>query len=447
MSTLLSEMIVPIIKEWKKVKWVILKKIENWVLVDCCDGAFTWVILSKEVKELERSGYELIPGREIELEIVNTAIRHEDGYYIVSVTKLLQYDLWKSIIKKYEDDEVITVCPTEANLWWLLIDMHGIKWFIPLSQLAPIHYPRVEDGDQEMIFDKLLELLGKEIKVRIINIDEEEKRIILSERDALREEKEAILKELEVGKTFDGVVSGVSSYGLFVTIGWTVEWLVHISEITYGHVSNIDNLWKVWDKIQVKVIWLENGKISLSSKKLKDDPWTALPKAHKVWDIIEWQVIRFVPYGVFVRVFNDINWLVHLSELSQRSINNPNEVVKLGQTVKAKIILLDPKNRKIWLTMKWLYEEPAAAPKKVETAPVKTEKAFEGKGLEWIVKKLSEEKLEETTKKISDKLEKKTDKKDGVVKREKKETEEKVEKKEVVKEKKATTKKAKKDAE
>lgn len=447
MSTLLSEMIVPIIKEWKKVKWVILKKIENWVLVDCCEGAFTWVILSKEVKELERSGYELIPGREIELEIVNTAIRHEDGYYIVSVTKLLQYDLWKSIIKKYEDDEVITVCPTEANLWWLLIDMHGIKWFIPLSQLAPIHYPRVEDGDQEMIFDKLLELLGKEIKVRIINIDEEEKRIILSERDALREEKEAILKELEVGKTFDGVVSGVSSYGLFVTIGWTVEWLVHISEITYGHVSNIDNLWKVWDKIQVKVIWLENGKISLSSKKLKDDPWTALPKAHKVWDIIEWQVIRFVPYGVFVRVFNDINWLVHLSELSQRSINNPNEVVKLGQTVKAKIILLDPKNRKIWLTMKWLYEEPAVAPKKVEAAPAKAEKAFEGKGLEWIVKKLSEEKLEETTKKISDKLEKKTDKKDGVVKREKKETEEKVEKKEVLKEKKTATKKVKKDVE
>jgi hypothetical protein len=72
--------------------------------------------LSKEVKELERSGYELIPGRDIELEIINTAIRHEDGYYIVSVTKLLQYDLWKSIIKKFEDDEVITVCPTEANL-------------------------------------------------------------------------------------------------------------------------------------------------------------------------------------------------------------------------------------------------------------------------------------------------------------------------------------------
>jgi ribosomal protein S1 len=123
--------------------------------------------------------------------------------------------------------------------------------------------------------------------------------------------------------------------------------LVHISEITYGHVNNIEKLGTIGDKISVKVIGLENGKISLSSKKLKDDPWTALPKQHKVGDILEGEVIRFVPYGVFVRVFQDINGLVHLSELSQKSIQNPNEVVKLGQIVKTKLILLDPKNRKI----------------------------------------------------------------------------------------------------
>ncbi len=169
-------------------------------------------------------------------------MRHEDGYYIVSVTRLLQYDVRKSIIGKFEKDEIISVVPTEANLGGLLIDMHGIKGFIPLSQLAPIHYPRVEDGDQEVIFDKLLELIGQEIKVRVINIDEEDKRIILSEREALKEEKEKVLAELEVGKIFDGVVSGISSYGLFVTIGGTVEGLVHISEITYGHVNDIDRL-------------------------------------------------------------------------------------------------------------------------------------------------------------------------------------------------------------
>lgn len=379
------EIKIPLIKEWNKVKGTILKEIENGVLVDCADGAFTWIILSKEVKELKRSHYDLVPGREIELEIVNPAIRHEDGYYIVSVTKLLQYDVWKSILGKFEKDEIITVIPTEANLWGLLIDMHGIKWFIPLSQLAPIHYPRVEDGDQEAIFDKLLDLIGQEISVRIINIDEEEKRIILSEREALKEEREKVLQELEVGKIFDGVVSWVSSYGLFVTIGGTVEWLVHISEITYGHVNNIDKLWKIWDKIKVKVIWLENGKISLSSKKLKEDPWTELPKKYKVWDIIEWEVVRFVPYGVFIRVFDDINWLVHLSELSQKSVNNPNEVVRLWETVKAKLILLDPKNRKIWLSMKDL-DKPVDAEAKHAKAPRKAA----SKGLEDVVKNLEE---------------------------------------------------------
>jgi len=442
-----GQIAMPVIKEWQKVKGTVLKKIENGILVDCGNNAFTWVILSKEVKELERSGYDLEPGRDIELEIVNTNIRHEDGHYIVSITKLLQYDVWKSIMKKFEADDVITVTPTEANLGGLLVDMHGIKWFVPLSQLAPIHYPRVEDGDQEIIFEKLLDLIGKELKVRIINIDEEEKRIILSEREALKEERESIIKQLEVWKIFDGVVSGVSSYGLFVTIGWTVEGLVHISEITYGHVNNIEKLWSIGDKISVKVIGLENGKISLSSKKLKDDPRTALPKSYKVGDMIEGEVIRFVPYGVFVRVFQDINGLVHLSELSQKSIQNPNEVVKLWQIIKTKIILLDPKNRKIGLSMKGMGDDkveektekkvvqeakPVVAPKATEETSAKIDKPvqeeveakpakkFEGKGLAGVVKKLSEEKLEDKAKRITDKLEKNPDKKDKIIEKEKK---------------------------
>jgi small subunit ribosomal protein S1 len=99
--------------------------------------------------------------------------------------------------------------------------------------LAPIHYPRVEDGDQEKIFEELLELLGKEFKVRIINFDEDNKRMILSEREAFREERQKIMDEMSVGNEYDGVVSGLSSYGFFVTIGGCIEGLVHISEITY----------------------------------------------------------------------------------------------------------------------------------------------------------------------------------------------------------------------
>jgi predicted RNA-binding protein with RPS1 domain len=126
--------------------------------------------------------------------------------------------------------------------------------------LAPIHYPRVEDGDQEAIFEKLLELIGQELRVRVINVDEEEKRIILSEREALKEERDKVMAELAVGKIFDGVVSGLSSYGLFVTIGGTVEGLVHISELTYGHVNDVNRLRKSRRQDESKSHWSRKRK-------------------------------------------------------------------------------------------------------------------------------------------------------------------------------------------
>lgn len=348
---------VPIIKPWLKVKWTVIKKVETWILVDCRDWWFTWVILPKEAKELERSGYDLSVWIELEAEVLGADLMDQERYYTISISKLIQYDIWNNIIDKRSKDEVIKVIPTEANLWWLLIDMHWIKWFIPLSQLAPVNYPRVEDWDQEKIFECLLWLVYKEFTVRIINIDEDWKRIIFSEREALREERDEIMENLEIWNEYEWIVSWVSSYWLFVTIWWWIEWLVHISEITYWHVDNIDRFWKVWSTVKVKVIWYENWKISLSLKKLKPDPWTIIPKEVKAWDIITWDVIRFVPYWVFIRVYDDINWLVHLSEVTDRPITNPAEVVKLWQVVSAKVILLDPSKRKIWLSMKAALEK------------------------------------------------------------------------------------------
>ncbi len=366
---------LPLVKEGQKLQWVVVKKIETGVLVDCADGAITGIILQKEVRDLLRNGVDLSIWASIEAELINPTIRHKEWYYIISVTKLLQIDVRKNIISKIETNEIFTVIPTEANLGWLLVDMHGIKWFIPLSQLAPIHYPRVEDGAQEQIFDKLLEMIGKEFKVRAISLDEEEKRVILSEREALKEETEKILSEIEVGKSYEGIVSGVSSYGLFVTLGGSVEWLVHISELTFWHVSHIDNLAKIGDPFEVKVIGLENGKISLSRKQLKGDPWSYIPTKFKIGDIIEWEVVRFVPYGVFVRIYDDINGLIHLSELSKKN------QVKVWQVVQAKLILLDPKARKIGLSMKslesWSDDTTTATPAKKRTKKVTSDTSTE----------------------------------------------------------------------
>lgn len=365
------EMNIPVIKSGAKVKGNVLKEIEQGVLVSCADGAFTGIILSKEVKDLRRNSYDLSVGKELEAEIMNTDIRSDEGYFVISISKLIQYDVWKNITAKFKEDDIITVVPTEANLGGLLIDMHGIKGFIPLSQLAPVNYPRVEDGDQEKIFEKLLNLVGKEFKVRIINIDEENKRIVLSEREALKEEREKILETIKVGNEYEGTVSGLSSYGLFVTIGGGIEGLVHISEITYGHVSNVDRLAKVGDAMKVKVIGYEDGKISLSAKQLKRDPWKVIPEKFKIGDVIEGEAVRFVPYGVFIRIYDDINGLIHLSEISNANISSPTEAVKLGQVVKAKIIALEPHNRKIGLSIKAM-QAPAesAAPKAAKAADV-----------------------------------------------------------------------------
>ncbi|HMT26816.1 MAG TPA: S1 RNA-binding domain-containing protein [Candidatus Absconditabacterales bacterium] len=379
-SSYVSELNIPKIREGQKIKGTVLKKVSDSILVDCEGGIFTGIILSKEVKDLERNNVNLTPGAEIEAEIINPSIRHEHGFFIISISKLLQVDIWKGILEKAESKEVFTVVPTEANLGGLLVDMHGIKGFIPLSQLAPVHYPRVEDGDQEKIFDKLLNLIGQEFKVRVINIDEEEKRIILSEREALKEERDAILSTLKIGNEYEGQVSGISSYGLFVTIGGGIEGLVHISEITYGHVNDIDRLAKVGEKMKVEVIGLEDGKISLSSKKLRKDPWSIIPEKYSVGDVIEGQVVRFVPYGVFIRIYEDINGLIHISELADKNVSNPIDIVKPGQIIRAKIILLDPKNRKIGLSIKAAEEngsktEAAPAAEKKTTVTKKTAKA------------------------------------------------------------------------
>lgn len=310
--------------------------------------------MPKEVRELEKWWLDLAIGTTLEVEILSTDVLHEEGYYIVSVTRLLQHDIWKSVHAKFESDELVTVVPTEANLWWLLIDMHGIKWFIPLSQLSPVNYPRVEDGNQEAIFDKLVQLVGKEFKVRIITIDEDAKRIIFSEREAMREERDDIMKNLAVWNMYDGTISGISSYWLFVTIGWCIEWLVHISEITYGHVDTIDKFGKVWDKTKVKVISLDDGKISLSIKQIKEDPRSAIANKFTEGDVIQGEIIRFVPYGAFMRIYDDINWLIHITEITDRAIYNPAEALKLWEVTKAKIIVFDPKARKIGLSIRAL---------------------------------------------------------------------------------------------
>jgi len=189
----------------------------------------------------------------------------ERGLLILSLKRANQIKSLTNLSKYRNSEEVITVRPTEANKGWLLVDIDGLKWFIPVSQLTPLNYPRVEGADPAKILEHLQGLVGKDFKVKVINVDEAGKKIIFSEKAAISENRDKALGNLKVGDVVEGTVSGILTYGLFITFDG-LEGLVHVSEIDWGHVNNPSKFAKVGQKIKVKVIGLDNDKISLSVK-------------------------------------------------------------------------------------------------------------------------------------------------------------------------------------
>lgn len=230
-----------------------------------------------------------------------------------------------------------------------------MKGFIPVSQLTPLHYPRVEGADPEKILEHLNRLVGKPFKVRVINVDTDGKKIIFSEKAAVEEQRSTAFASLKIGDVVDGSVSGILTYGLFITFNG-LEGLVHVSEIDWGHVSDPSKFAKIGDALKVMVIGIEADKISLSIKRLRANPWDELAKKFQVGDIIEAPVVRISNFGVFVALHGGINGLIHLSEISNTIVKNIEDFVHVGDIIKAKIITFEPTEKRIGLSMKALEE-------------------------------------------------------------------------------------------
>ncbi len=284
----------------------------------------------------------------------------ESGLLLLSLRKASQLTLMSKLLENKEKGQTMTVVPTEANKWGLLIDLDGMKGFVPVSQLAPIHYPRVENADPERILEHLRGLIGKPLEVRVLNVQDDGKKIIFSERATDDQARESALKNLKVGDRVEWVISGILSYGLFVTFDG-LEGLVHVSEIDWGHVANPGKFAKIGDKVNVEIIGLDPEKISLSIKRLKQNPWAELASVYKLNDVIEVPVLKISKFGVFVELNGGINGLIHLSEISHIPVKNVEEVIKVGQKVKAKIITLDVNERRIGLSIKALEPAPAGS--------------------------------------------------------------------------------------
>ena len=344
-------------------------KIEKKNILVNVNNQFTGLVVSKEVGNTIDLN-DLQPGQAIEVMVLGDSV--ERGLLILSLKRANQIKNLSNLTKYNTSNEIITVRPTEANKWGLLVDIDGLKWFIPVSQLTPLHYPRVEWADPEKILAHLDSLVGVPFKVRVINVDEAGKKIIFSEKAAIEENRGEALKNLKEWDIVEGTISGILSYGLFVTFDG-LEGLVHVSEIDWGHVTDPSKFAKVWMKVKVKVIGLDSEKISLSIKRLKENPWDVLAKKYKLNDTITAPISRISKFGAFMDLEGGIQGLIHLSEISHGVVKDIRDHIKVGEEVTAKIINFEPEKKRIGLSLKALQEAPADMPKAEETAEVKTE--------------------------------------------------------------------------
>ncbi len=379
-------------REGEVVNGVVVTIEKKNILVNV-NNQFSWLVISKEIgNTIDLTS--LNAWDSIDVMVLGDSI--ERGLLILSLKRANQIKSLTNLSKYKNSEEVIVVRPSEANKWWLLVDIDGLKWFIPVSQLTPLNYPRVEGADPAKILEHLQGLIGKEFKVKVINVDEAGKKIIFSEKAAISENRDKALGALKVGDIVEWTVSWILTYWLFITFDG-LEWLVHVSEIDWGHVNNPGKFAKVGQKIKVKVIGLDNDKISLSVKRLQENPWDVLSRKYKIGDKIKASISRISQFWAFMELDGGIQWLIHLSEISHGVVKDIREFIKVGEELEAKIINFEPKEKRIGLSLKALVEAPV---KEEKTEEVKTEKVKEEKVKVEKIKKEAkvEEKVQEETK-------------------------------------------------
>src|SRR5690606_28154346 len=225
------------------------------------------------------------------------------------------------------------------------------RGFLPVSQLAAGHYPRVSGADKDEILQKLNQLTSKTLRVRILDISRKDNKLIFSEKEAVKDDMQARFSELKVDDVVEGVVTGVIDFGAFVNVDG-IEGLIHISEISWERVEDPRDYIKTGDTVKARIISIDKDRLSLSLKQMQEDPWLNEVKAFKKGDTVEGKVTHITPFGAFVQLSPSVEALVHVSEMSDEEGIDPEKIFQLNETKKFKVLDIDTEGRKIALSLK-----------------------------------------------------------------------------------------------
>ena len=334
--------------------------VKKVALGDTVTGKVLSVKKHEILVDLGSQGVGLVPRKEVSFakdaevgqEVTASVIDPEmaDGMILLSLRKAVKDKGWDEIKAKLEAQEIVEITPFDANRGGMLAEFEGIRGFLPVSQLAAEHYPRVGSADKDEILQRLNSLVGKPIKVRILDASKRDNKLIFSEKEAVKDGLAARFAELAVGDVVKGVVTGVVDFGVFVNVD-SIEGLIHISEISWERVNNPYDYVKVGETIEAKIIAIDKERLSLSIKQLSEDPWLSEVEELKKGSKVEGTVTRITPFGAFVQISSAVEALVHVSELGAGNDVDPEKVFTLNERKKFKVLDIDREGRKISLAI------------------------------------------------------------------------------------------------
>ncbi|MBI2871884.1 MAG: S1 RNA-binding domain-containing protein [Chloroflexi bacterium] len=275
----------------------------------------------------------------------------DDGEAVLSLDRARGEQGWRTLERRLEDSGVVEGKIVGFNKGGAVVDVDGVQGFVPLSQLAPI--PR-EGGNNH---EALTKRVGETVSLKVLEVNRRRNRAVLSERNALQEQrdrqKERLMESLKEGEVQRGRVTGVSSFGAFVDLGGA-DGLIHVSEMCWTPVRDPRDVVQVGSEVDVYVLRVdrEAKRIALSLKRLQPEPWEALAERYSVGQTVVGTVTKLVNFGAFARVEGAVEGLIHISELSDRHVQHPKEVVKEGDVLTLRIVSLDPQRRRLGLSLK-----------------------------------------------------------------------------------------------
>jgi small subunit ribosomal protein S1 len=303
------------------------------------------VVMRREVGH----GQSLEEGAPVTVSVIDSEM--DEGYALLSMRRAAKDRGWDELQRVFEAGDIIEVIAYDANRGGLLVELEGIRGFLPVSQLAAGHYPRVSGADKDEILQKLAALTNKPLRVRILDVSRKDNKLIFSEKEAVKDDMQARFVELKVGDEVEGVVTGVIDFGAFVNVDG-IEGLIHISEISWERVENPRDYVKVGETVKAKIIAIDKDRLSLSLKQMSEDPWLKEVKSFKSGEMVEGKITRITPFGAFVQLSPSVEALVHVSEMSDDDNVDPEKIFQLNEKKDFKVLDIDTEARKISLSLK-----------------------------------------------------------------------------------------------